>query len=102
MLWALYDENREPSATLLGKRLGLTIGHPTIRDSANPFIPLGYSDSVIRRVLERLEVQGYLITAGQGSKVVRVEGEDRKKSRIKDYGNPLTYIGQYVSHWKTK
>lgn len=57
----------------------------------------GYSASVIERSLKRLEAQGYLKTAGQGSIIVRVDGEDRKKMRIKDYGNPLTYVSHCVS-----
>ena len=63
-------------------------------------MPTGYNASVIERALKRLETQGYLTMAGQGSKVVRVDGEDRKKMRVKDYGDPLTYLGRFVSYHK--
>ena len=62
---------------------------------------IGYDDKVIGRVLKRLQQQGYVRLGGQGSEVVRVDGEEQRKSRVKDYGNPLTYVGHLVSHPNT-
>lgn len=53
---------------------------------------------MVERALKRLEMQGYCTLANQGAMISGVDGEDWKKSMIKDYGNPLTYIAQYVSH----
>ena len=61
----------------------------------------GYSDFTLKRIFKRLEVQGYLSRArGRRSGFVRVDGEDCRKARIIEYGDPLKYIGQYVGQGK--
>ena len=57
---------------------------------------LGYDDALVGRVLKLLEAEGY-VKRQRGSRLIRVDGEDRKKARIQEYGNPLKYISQYVS-----
>ena len=98
VLWALYDESRKPREL---KQLGQVTNIIKAEKTLTFLVFKGYNDFTLKRIFKRLEAQGYL-SRGRGGRsgFVRVDGEDRRKARIIEYGDPLKYVGQYVGQWK--
>ena len=57
---------------------------------------VGCKAASINKALKILQHDGY-VEEGRESGSIRVHGEHIQQNRIKEYGDPLKYISQYVS-----